>query len=88
MVTDPESNTYEGAAGVRSLADDTPMTTNDVFAIFSTTKAIGGTAVMQCVEEGLLDLTLRQGNTPRRSASCGCLTDSTRRKSETARAPN
>lgn len=56
MVTDPESNTYEGAAGVRSLADDTPMTTNDVFAIFSTTKAIGGTAVMQCVEEGLLDL--------------------------------
>jgi methyl acetate hydrolase len=32
------------------------MTEDTVFAIFSTTKAIGGTAVMQCVEEGLLDL--------------------------------
>lgn len=56
MVTNRQNNTYEAAAGVRSLADDTAMTTNDVFAIFSTTKAIGGTAVMQCVEEGLLDL--------------------------------
>lgn len=32
------------------------MTLDSVFAIFSTTKAVGGTAVMQCVEEGLLDL--------------------------------
>jgi methyl acetate hydrolase len=32
------------------------MTTDSVFAIFSTTKAITGTCVMQCVEEGLLDL--------------------------------
>ena len=32
------------------------MTTDSVFAIYSTTKAITGTAVMQCVEEGKLDL--------------------------------
>ena len=32
------------------------MTTDTVFAIFSTTKAITGTAVLQCVEEGKLDL--------------------------------
>lgn len=56
MVTDRKENVYEGARGVRSLATNEPMTTDTVFAIFSTTKAIGGTAVMQCVEEGLLDL--------------------------------
>jgi methyl acetate hydrolase len=32
------------------------MTTDTVFAIFSTTKAITGTAILQCVEEGELDL--------------------------------
>lgn len=56
MVTDRSGNVYEGAAGVRSLGTDVPMTTDSVFAIFSTTKAITGTAVLQCVEEGLLDL--------------------------------
>ncbi|MEO1199228.1 MAG: serine hydrolase domain-containing protein [Pseudomonadota bacterium] len=56
MVTDRDSNIFEGAKGVRSLADNAAMTTDSVFAIFSTTKAVGGTAVMQCVEEGLLDL--------------------------------
>lgn len=56
MVTDAKETVYEGARGVRSLATNEPMTTDTVFAIFSTTKAIGGTAVMQCVEEGLLDL--------------------------------
>ena len=56
MVTDRKDNVYEGARGVRSLGTNEPMTTDSVFAIFSTTKAIGGTAVMQCVEEGLLDL--------------------------------
>ena len=35
---------------------DDPMSDDTVFAILSTSKAIGGTAVMQCVEEGLLDL--------------------------------
>jgi methyl acetate hydrolase len=56
MVTDREADLYEGARGVREIGKDAPMTTDTVFAIFSTTKAIGGTAVMQCVEEGLLDL--------------------------------
>jgi methyl acetate hydrolase len=32
------------------------MTTDSVFGIFSTTKAITGTAVLQAVEEGKLDL--------------------------------
>ncbi|SIO44035.1 methyl acetate hydrolase [Rhodovulum sp. ES.010] len=56
LVTDREANVYEGATGVRDLGTGAPMTTDTVFAIFSTTKAVGGTAVMQCVEEGLLDL--------------------------------
>lgn len=55
MVTDRERDIYSGTAGDRRLGGD-PMTEDTVFAIFSTTKAIGGTAVMQCVEEGLLDL--------------------------------
>lgn len=55
MVTDREDNIYTGTAGERRLGGD-PMTEDTVFAIFSTTKAIGGTAVMQCVEDGLLDL--------------------------------
>ncbi len=56
MVTDRQNNIYEGARGVRNTGANDPMTTDTVCAIFSTTKAIGGTAVMQCVEEGLLDL--------------------------------
>lgn len=56
MVTDRENNIYEGARGVRDLASNDKMTTDTAFALFSTTKAIAGTAVMQCVEEGLLDL--------------------------------
>ncbi|MFC9764322.1 serine hydrolase domain-containing protein [Rhodococcus jostii] len=56
MVTDRDRTVFEGAAGVRSLADGEPMTSDTVFAIFSTTKAITGTTVLQCVEEGLLDL--------------------------------
>ena len=56
MITDQNGNIYEGARGLRSLDGEDAMTTDTVFAIFSTTKAIGGTAVMQCVEEGLLDL--------------------------------
>lgn len=55
-VTRSAGTIFEGAAGKRSMADDTPMTTDSVFAIFSTTKAITGTTVLQCVEEGLLDL--------------------------------
>jgi methyl acetate hydrolase len=56
MVTDRNSNIYEGAAGERSLGTHDAMTTDSVFAIFSTTKAITGTAILQCVEEGKLDL--------------------------------
>ena len=50
MVSDRADNVYEGARGVRDLDTGVPMTTDSVFAIFSTTKAITGTCVMQCVE--------------------------------------
>ena len=56
MATDRHRNIYEGAAGVRRLDRPDPMTTDTVFAIFSTTKAITGTAALQLVEEGKLDL--------------------------------
>ena len=56
MATDRQGTIYEGAAGVRTLGQDAPMTTDSVFAIFSTTKAITGTACLQLVEEGRLDL--------------------------------
>lgn len=56
MVSDRTGNTYEGAAGERVLGGGEAMTTDSVFAIFSTTKAITGTAVLQLVEEGWLDL--------------------------------
>ena len=56
MVTDRERNVYEGAAGHRVLGEDDAMTTDSAFAIFSTTKAITGTAALQLVESGELDL--------------------------------
>jgi methyl acetate hydrolase len=56
MATDRDGNIYEGAAGVRRLGGDAAMTTDDVFALFSTTKAITATAALQLVEEGRLDL--------------------------------
>ena len=56
MVTDRHRNIYEGAAGKRRLDQPADMTTDSVFAIFSTTKAITGTAALQLVEEGKLDL--------------------------------
>jgi methyl acetate hydrolase len=55
MITSRSDNIYEGAAGERVLGGQA-MTTDTVFAIFSTTKAITGTAVLQCVEEAKLDL--------------------------------
>ncbi len=55
-VTRGDGTVYEGASGLRSTDDDTPMTPDSVFCLFSTTKAVTGTAVLQCVEEGLLDL--------------------------------
>lgn len=56
MVTDKTGNTYEGIAGKRVLGSEDAMTADSVFAIASTTKAITGTAVLQLVEEGKLDL--------------------------------
>jgi methyl acetate hydrolase len=56
MATDRRGNVYEGAAGKRVLGQDAEMTTDTVFAIFSTTKAITGTAILQLVEDGKLDL--------------------------------
>jgi methyl acetate hydrolase len=56
MATDRHGNFYEGAAGTRELGQDRPMTTDSVFAIFSTTKALTGTCVMQLVEEGKIRL--------------------------------
>src|ERR1700726_3445279 len=43
MITNRSANIYEGAAGERVLGGQS-MTTDTVFAIFSTTKAITGTA--------------------------------------------
>lgn len=56
MVTDRNGNIYEGAAGKRRIDGDAAIITNDVFALFSTTKAITATAALQLVEEGALDL--------------------------------
>ena len=55
VATDRHGNTYEGAAGERMLGG-AAMTTDSVFAIFSTTKAITGTTALQLMEEGKLDL--------------------------------
>jgi methyl acetate hydrolase len=54
MATNRERTLYAGAAGQRG--EDAPMTTDTVLAIFSTTKAITATAVLQLAEEGRLDL--------------------------------
>ena len=56
MATDRKANFYEGAAGKRELGKDQAMTADSVMAIFSTTKAITGTAIMQLVEEGKISL--------------------------------
>lgn len=56
MVTDRNGNIYEGAAGKRRTDKPEAMTADSSFAIFSTTKAITGTAALQLIEEGRLDL--------------------------------
>ena len=55
VATDREGVIYAGARGERVLGGDA-FTTDTVVAIFSTTKAIGGTACLQLVEQGDLDL--------------------------------
>ena len=56
VATDRNANIYEGALGVRQAGANEAMTIDSVFAIFSTTKAITGTACLQLVEDGKLDL--------------------------------
>ncbi|MDH4277810.1 MAG: beta-lactamase family protein [Acidimicrobiia bacterium] len=56
VATDRNGNIYQGARGERILGGGTDFTTDTVCAIFSTTKAIAGTAALQLVEEGKLDL--------------------------------
>jgi methyl acetate hydrolase len=56
VATDRSENIYEGARGERVVDGGVGFTTDTVCAIFSTTKAIGGTACLQLVEEGKLDL--------------------------------
>jgi methyl acetate hydrolase len=55
MATDRRGIFYEGVAGERAIGGPA-MTFDSVFALHSTTKAITGTAVLQAVEEGKLDL--------------------------------
>ncbi|MDN5775232.1 MAG: serine hydrolase domain-containing protein, partial [Brevibacterium aurantiacum] len=55
VTTDKETISLT-SAGVRSLNDPQPMTTDSVFMIFSTTKALTGTVALQLVESGDLDL--------------------------------
>lgn len=47
---------WEGASGERAIGTGVSMTTDTVGAIFSMTKAITGTAAMQLVEQGKIDL--------------------------------
>jgi len=56
LVTNRHETIYEGAFGTRQLGTAQPMTPDTVMAIFSTTKAITGTALMQLVEEGKVSL--------------------------------
>ncbi|MGI4800308.1 MAG: serine hydrolase domain-containing protein [Janthinobacterium lividum] len=56
VATDRYGNIYEGAAGQRAQGVDAPMTLDTVFAIYSATKPITATAVLQLVEAGRLDL--------------------------------
>ena len=56
MATDRTANFYEGSAGKRALGNDQAMTLDSVMAIFSTTKALTGTCIMQLVEEGKIRL--------------------------------
>lgn len=55
-VTDRNGTIYAGARGVRNTGSDQAFSADTVCAIFSTTKAIAGTACLQLVESGQLDL--------------------------------
>lgn len=55
-LTNRKENVYESAAGVRRIGADVDAQVDDVFALFSTTKAITATAALQLFERGELDL--------------------------------
>ncbi len=55
-LTDRTGIRFLEAAGKRSLSTNEDMTTDSVFAIFSTTKAVTATTALQLVESGDLDL--------------------------------
>ena len=56
MVTDRIATSTRARPASAGSIRTAEMTTDSVFAIFSTTKAITGTAILQLVEEGKLDL--------------------------------
>jgi methyl acetate hydrolase len=56
MATNRDGTIYEGAFGVRGLGQAPAMTPDSVMWIASMTKALTGTAAMQLVEQGKLDL--------------------------------
>jgi methyl acetate hydrolase len=56
MATDRNSTIYEGAFGKRIVGEPAAMTLDTVGWIASMTKALTGTAAMQLVEQGKLDL--------------------------------
>ncbi len=62
IVVDRDGVVWEGAAGERTTGSGTEMTRDTVGAIFSMTKAITGTAAMQLVEQGKLDLDAPAGD--------------------------
>ena len=83
----PQGQHLRGCRRPRALGQDAAMTTDSVFAIFSTTKAITGTAGLQLVEEGKLDLDARPRNTRPRSARLRSWRASTLPASRRLRAP-
>ncbi|HIJ61990.1 MAG TPA: beta-lactamase family protein [Rhodospirillaceae bacterium] len=56
MLTDRGRTLYSGAVGRRSVEKAEAMTADTVLALFSCSKAVTATAVLQLVEDGLLDL--------------------------------
>src|ERR1700730_2369657 len=56
LATSAGETIYQGVAGVRDLAQPTPMTLDTVFWIASMTKALTSVAAMQLVQQGKLSL--------------------------------
>ncbi|MDL9936752.1 serine hydrolase domain-containing protein [Gordonia sp. ABSL1-1] len=55
-ITTAASTIHLGAAGRNAIGADTPIGTDAVFGIFSTTKALTATVALQLAEQGHLDL--------------------------------